>query len=79
MMKSFFQDDNAFCHRAQEINAFLQAYKINDMASEQFESKSIWKFIVEIFLNGPWEGSITKEDLSTAIREVGTTLIKNIA
>ena len=35
-----------------------KAYKINDMASKQSDSKSNIKFVVEILKNCPWEGSI---------------------
>ena len=44
--KSIFQHDNAFCHRTKRDRAFLLAYEISDMISEQSGFKFNWKFMV---------------------------------
>ena len=70
MIKSFNRDDNASCERAKKIKSFYsgKAYKINDMTSKLSESKSNWRFMVEI-KKVDEKAISTKEDLLTTIWE----------
>ena len=51
-----FPDNHVSCHKAKGIK--VEVHEINNMACEQFRSKSNWKFMVKTVKNSPCKGSI---------------------